>query len=164
MKYSIINSGNVEYVGQYTPALFTTKVNALGVNASLKDAPEVMDFGDVKVLPVSHTPLEPNKYQTVSTAYEVGESSVTATDTLTDMSLEDAKASAIADMKASAGDEILEAAPDYKQRNAALGILTTEEIDTIKTAIEATRTKCDAKEAAIAACTTADELIAITWQ
>ncbi len=46
---------------------------------------------------------------------------------------------------------ILEVAPEYKQRNAALGLLSPEETDAIKNHIQTIRTASNIKEAEIAA-------------
>ena len=49
---------------------------------------------------------------------------------------------------------ILEVAPEYKQRNAALGLLSLEEIEEIKTAIQNIRTISNQKES---------EILAVVW-
>jgi len=49
---------------------------------------------------------------------------------------------------------ILSAVPEYKQRNAALGLLTDEETQQIKNSIQTIRTRSNQKEA---------EINAITW-
>ena len=53
-----------------------------------------------------------------------------------------------------AKDLILEVAPEYKQRNAALGLLTQQETNKIKADIESIRTVSNQKEA---------EILAIVW-
>ena len=53
-----------------------------------------------------------------------------------------------------AHDLIIAVAPEYKQRNAALGLLTTEEADSIKTHIQNVRAISNQKET---------QLEAITW-
>jgi len=49
---------------------------------------------------------------------------------------------------------ILEAAPEYKQRNAALGLLSSEEIEEIKTKIQNIRTVSNQKE---------QEILSVVW-
>jgi hypothetical protein len=51
-------------------------------------------------------------------------------------------------------EEILKAAPDYKQRNAALGLLSQQEIGDMKTQIQNIRTISNQKEA---------EILAVVW-
>ena len=53
-----------------------------------------------------------------------------------------------------ARDLILEIAPEYKQRNAALGLLTQQETNKIKADIESIRTVSNQKEA---------EILAVVW-
>lgn len=53
-----------------------------------------------------------------------------------------------------AQDLILEVAPDYKQRNAALGLLSTQEIDEIKTSIQTIRTISNSLE---------QEILNVNW-
>jgi hypothetical protein len=48
---------------------------------------------------------------------------------------------------------ILDFAPEYKQRNAALGLLSQQETDAIKNHIQTIRTQSNQKEAAIEAIT-----------
>lgn len=48
---------------------------------------------------------------------------------------------------------ILEGAPEYKQRNAALGLLTDAEANAIRAHIQSIRTICNQKEAQIEAVT-----------
>jgi|694.fasta_scaffold117947_3 hypothetical protein len=56
--------------------------------------------------------------------------------------------------KKAAEDEILKSCPEYKQRNAALGLLTAEETEFIKTTIQHVRTKCHELE---------QQVLAIHW-
>ena len=49
---------------------------------------------------------------------------------------------------------ILSVAPEYKQRNAALGLLSQQEVDDIKTAIENIRTTSNQKES---------QILAVVW-
>jgi hypothetical protein len=58
---------------------------------------------------------------------------------------------ALQQLRKKAMEKILEVAPEYKQRNAALGLLTEQETDDIKSAIQTIRTQSNAKEAEIAA-------------
>ena len=58
------------------------------------------------------------------------------------------------DIREKAKQLILSAVPEYKQRNAALGLLTEEETQQIKNSIQAIRTRSNQKEA---------EINAITW-
>lgn len=57
---------------------------------------------------------------------------------------------AIASVKARANRKILLAAPEHKQRNAALGILPDAEADAIRQMISSIRAECDQDEARIA--------------
>lgn len=57
----------------------------------------------------------------------------------------------IASIKGQAGDRILAVAPEYTQRNAALGILSLDEFDRVCAHISTVRRECDALEARIAA-------------
>ena len=58
---------------------------------------------------------------------------------------------ALQQLRKQAMEKILEFAPEYKQRNAALGLLSPEETDTIKNHIQTIRTASNIKEAEIAA-------------
>jgi hypothetical protein len=57
-------------------------------------------------------------------------------------------------IKTTASNIILHAAPEYKQRNAALGLLSDEETQQIKDSIQAIRTISNQKEA---------EILAVVW-
>ena len=57
-------------------------------------------------------------------------------------------------IRETAKDMILAVAPDYKQRNAALGLLTQQETNKIKADIESIRTVSNQKEA---------EIFAVVW-
>lgn len=57
-------------------------------------------------------------------------------------------------IRETAKEMILLVAPDYKQRNAALGLLTQEEADDIKTKIQNIRTMSNQKEA---------QILAVVW-
>lgn len=56
--------------------------------------------------------------------------------------------------KKAAEDEILKLCPEYKQRNAALGLLSPEETEFIKNTIQHIRTKCSTLE---------EEVLSVTW-
>ena len=53
-----------------------------------------------------------------------------------------------------AKDKILEVAPEYKQRNAALGLLTAQEVQEIKDDIQSIRTISNNLE---------QQILAVTW-
>jgi hypothetical protein len=57
-------------------------------------------------------------------------------------------------IREAAKEMILLVAPDYKQRNAALGLLTQEEADDIKIKIQNIRTMSNQKEA---------QILAVVW-
>ena len=57
-------------------------------------------------------------------------------------------------IRETAKDMILAVAPDYKQRNAALGLLTQQETNKIKADIESIRIVSNQKEA---------EILAVVW-
>lgn len=78
-----------------------------------------------------------------------------------DRTLEGAKLDLIYMIREKCGEDILAAYPAYKQSNAALGLLSPEETQAIKDGIQALRNECNAKEAAINACTTLEELDAL---
>jgi hypothetical protein len=67
-----------------------------------------------------------------------------------DRIFEDCKTFQIQRLKIVATEKILEVAPDYKQRNAALGLLSQEETDTIKSTIQTLRTAVNVAEQQIA--------------
>lgn len=58
---------------------------------------------------------------------------------------------------------ILENYPDFKQRNAGMGIYTPEENNRIINGVKDCINKCDALETMIAACNTNDEVDLIDW-
>lgn len=60
----------------------------------------------------------------------------------------------LAYIREQAKEDILAAAPEYKQSNAALGLLSAEETQDIKDAIQEVRTKSNTKEA---------QILSITW-
>jgi len=66
----------------------------------------------------------------------------------------DCKSYQLLQIKNAAKQLILDAVPEYKQRNAALGLLTNEETQQIKDTIQAIRTISNQKEA---------EINAIVW-
>ena len=68
------------------------------------------------------------------------------------------KARRIASAKEQAGVEILEKYPEYKQRNAMLGLLSDEEVLQIKTGIQEIRGRCSSMESTINACQSLAEL------
>ena len=57
-------------------------------------------------------------------------------------------------IRETAKDMILAVAPDYKQRNAALGLLSQQETDEVKTEIQNIRTISNQKEG---------EILAVIW-
>lgn len=65
--------------------------------------------------------------------------------------LEAVKAEFISRLKAQTTAAILAQAPEFKQRNAALGVYSAEEAEAIRQVILTNRATCDAKEAAILA-------------
>ena len=72
--------------------------------------------------------------------------------------LEEAKAEMIAMLKEDASARILGQYPTFKQTNAALGIYSAEEAQAITDGIITIRMEVNAKEAAINACETLEEL------
>lgn len=80
---------------------------------------------------------------------------------LVDRPLAEIKARLVAQLKSRTGQTILEKAPDYKQRNAALGLLAMNETEAILAHIAACRAICDAAEVAIAAAETGAEAAAV---
>lgn len=58
---------------------------------------------------------------------------------------------------------ILENFPEFKQRNAGMGIYEPEENDRIIDGVKSCIMRCDFLEAAINACTTNDEVDVIDW-
>lgn len=58
---------------------------------------------------------------------------------------------------------ILENYPDFKQRNAGMGIYSTEENQRIINGVKDSINKCDLLENMITACSTNDEVDAIDW-
>ena len=79
--------------------------------------------------------------------------------TVTDLPLAEVKSALITQLKEETRDRIYANAPDYMQRNAALGILSQEEIDTIKNTIETHRTACHATETTILDSVTAQDAV-----
>lgn len=63
----------------------------------------------------------------------------------------DCKEYSLQQLRKLAMEKILQFAPEYKQRNAALGLLSPEETDAIKNHIQIVRTASNIKEAEIAA-------------
>lgn len=75
--------------------------------------------------------------------------------------LETEKQFIIAALKEAATARILEKYPQFKQINAALGVYSAEEAQAITDGIIAIRSEVNAKEAAINACKTLQELDAL---
>ena len=67
--------------------------------------------------------------------------------------LADVKTALVRRLKSLTEAAILAEAPDYKQRSAALGVYSTEEVSRIRNVILTHKAACDAKEAAILAAT-----------
>lgn len=80
-----------------------------------------------------------------------GDGSITITD---GRDFFDCKTFALQQIKKQAMEKIYEIAPDFKQRNAALGLLSQQETDEIKNHIENIRNASNIKEA---------EIMAIEW-
>lgn len=57
-------------------------------------------------------------------------------------------------IRQSAAEQILALAPEHKQRNAALGLLSEEETQAMKTHIQSTRAQSNQKEA---------QILAVVW-
>lgn len=66
-----------------------------------------------------------------------------------DRIFEDCKTFQIQRLKIVATEKIIEVAPDYKQRNAALGLLSSQETQDMKDFIQQIRTISNQKETAI---------------
>ena len=71
-----------------------------------------------------------------------------------DRVFEDCKTFHLERIKKSATERILELAPEYKQRNAALGLLTQGETDAIKSTIQTIRNAVNLAE---------QQIISIVW-
>ena len=82
-----------------------------------------------------------------------------------DRPLDEGKTALIYQLKAGTRERILAESPEYAQRNAALGILTQGEIDTVKANINTHRDACNTAEANINAATTVADAMAVydTW-
>lgn len=59
------------------------------------------------------------------------------------------RAEQLARVRADCGAAIIAAAPEYKQRNAALGLLSQADAAAVVAAVQACRARCDELEAAI---------------
>ncbi|MBF0212273.1 MAG: hypothetical protein HQM00_01775 [Magnetococcales bacterium] len=95
----------------------------------------------------------------------VAEAEVVIARSLHDKPLAEVRAALVAQLKDEVQELILAAAPDYKQRNAALGIYTPEEAEAIRSVIRTHRDACNATEAAILAAETGHEaLAAFIWR
>lgn len=74
-----------------------------------------------------------------------------------------AKASRITKIKAEASSRILAAYPAWKQSNAALALMSAEDITALKAGITAIRDASNTAEAAVAALTDVAGVVAFTW-
>lgn len=107
-------------------------------------------------------PVYDPRIEAVVTQTTVSENSVSITKSVTARDLTAVQAELIARLKAETSAAILSAAPDYKQRNAALGgIYTPEQDEAIRNIIRTNRDACNIKEAAILAAGTAQDALAI---
>jgi hypothetical protein len=77
--------------------------------------------------------------------------------------LDEYKIERIADMKQACTDDIMTVAPDYKQRNAAMGIYDATKNQGIINWVQKQVQQCNTLEAQINACTTCDDVAAISW-
>lgn len=77
--------------------------------------------------------------------------------------LEYTKEQRILYLKSQCTEYILENYPDFKQRNAGMGIYAPEENLRIINGVKDSITKCDILEAMILACTTKDQVDLIDW-
>ena len=94
--------------------------------------------------------------------YTIHASYVDAVWTVQDRPLADIKTDLVAKLNVETRDRIYaDGAPEYAQRNAALGLLSQEEIDAIKNTINTHRTTCNTKEAEINAATIGVNALAV---
>lgn len=84
-------------------------------------------------------------------------------ETVDTRTLEFAKSDRIQTLKWECTQYILENYPDYKQRNAGMGIYAPEENERIINGVKAAIQQIDAIEASINSCTTNDEVDLISW-
>ena len=84
-------------------------------------------------------------------------------ETVDTRTLEFAKSDRIKTLKGECTQYILENYPDYKQRNAGMGIYATEENEKIINGVKAAIQQIDSIEASINSCTTNDEVDLISW-
>ncbi len=105
-------------------------------------------------------PMDPMTQERVGPVYTVGATEVTATWTNVEKGLAVVKAEQIAKLKENAREGILRDAPEYQQRNVALGILSQAEVDAVTASINGHRTVCNNAEDAVNAATTISDAIA----
>jgi hypothetical protein len=84
-------------------------------------------------------------------------------ETVDTRTLEFAKSDRIQTLKWECSQYILQNYPDYKQRNAGMGIYAPEENERIINGVKAAIQQIDSIEASINSCTTNDEVDLISW-
>ncbi|MEO5376924.1 MAG: hypothetical protein H7832_03955 [Magnetococcus sp. DMHC-6] len=158
MQYVITKYGNIVYGPQrWNPFNFTNALSAQGISVSFAENAPMMPvkIDSCQILPViddgiGQIPFEPRIHRIV-TETAILESSVVITSAVENRPLTDVQTEQRALLKERTQNAILTMAPDYAQRNAALGLLDATETQFIKDHISTCRTICHTTEAAIAA-------------
>ena len=118
--------------------------------------------------PVNVTKPSYNQYYQCLTGpvFTINATTVDAVWTVADRPLDEMKTAMVGQLKKVTQERILSQAPDYAQRNAALGILSQTEIDALKSTIQTFRDDCTTAETNInTATTTGDAITAYeTWE
>jgi len=89
------------------------------------------------------------KYGPVEIKYDEDSDEVVKTAKVENIGLDNYKAVKLRELSSNATAEILRVAPEYKQRNAAMGLYEAEKVEQIKADVQKVRTEHDAKEAQI---------------
>lgn len=89
------------------------------------------------------------KYGPVELKYDEATDSVIKTAKAENIGLDNYKAVKLRELSTNATNEILRVAPEYKQRNAAMGLYEADKVEQIKSDVQKVRTEHDAKEAQI---------------
>ena len=132
----------------------------LGNISNFPALPDVLkaDFGWLPVTE-NHPDYDP-RIETISEpTYTINADQVIVDYTVSDRPLADIKTDLIALGKERTRTNILAAAPEYQQRNAALGLLEASEKEAVLATIQYHRDACDATKIAILAAGTAAEAV-----
>lgn len=98
-------------------------------------------------LPIDDKKPSLNPWQKLgSRSEEVLKTKINFTYEVIDTPLDDYKAVRLRELGSNATREILRVAPEYKQRNAALGLYSPEKVEQIKSDVQKVRTEHDTKE------------------